>query len=237
MSYISKLIEANRDLWQDVVEHEMVTDMLEDTLPLDRFRDYIIQLRLIVGEGLRNILCRLLADCHPDQGIAVAIVSHIQSVQPGGDHFDAIAEMLRATGSHEVIALSGHLLSVPPTEALCDYLFLVGLTGTLHEKMLAISALVEITNARFQLARDGKKFPMNPIYSSWFAHHSAAILRPRLDWLRSALEGTRSGHDTWETDNHIFRRVVQYVILMNDAVRNRGKSEWPLESKYYHMKH
>ena len=236
MTYIGQMIEENKSLWNEVIDHELMTDMLEDTLPLERFRDYMIQLQLIVGEGLRNILCRLLADTHPDQGLATSIVSHIQSVQPGGDHFDAIKEMLKATGTHDPVALSGHPMSVPPTEALCDFLFLIGHRGTLHEKLLAISTLVEITNARFQLARDRKRLPMNPVYSTWFAHHSAAILRPRVEWLHAALDGTVSREMNWESDNHIFRRIVQLVILMNDAVRNRGKHEWPGESKYYHKK-
>jgi thiaminase len=234
--FMVKLVNENPHLWEQVVEHELITDMMDDTLPIERFRDYMLQLRLVVGEGLRNILCRLLADSHPDQGIAVSIVSHIQSVQPGGDHFEAISEMLHATGSHETIALSGHPHSLPPTEALCDYLYLIGLRGTLHEKILAIATLVEITHARFTLARDRKKLPMNPIYSSWFAHHSAAILRPRLDWLHKALDGTLTNNENWESDNHMFRRIVQLVILMNDAVRNRGRNEWPVESKYYHRK-
>ena len=229
-----ELIEENRPYWTEVLDHELITDMLEDTLPLERFRDYMIQLQLIVAEGLRNVLCRLLADAHPDQGLAASIVSHIRSVQPGGDHFDAISEMIKATGSHEPVTLSGHRWSVPPTEALCDYLYIIGLRGTLHEKLLAISTLVEITNARFQLARDRKKLPLNPIYASWFAHHSAAALRSRLEWLHTALDATVTKETDKATDNQIFRRLIQLVILMNDAVRNRGRNEWPAESKYYH---
>jgi thiaminase len=235
--YIARLIHENQSLWDEVVQHELITDMFEDTLPIDQFRDYMVQLRVIIGEGLRNILCRLLADCRPDQSIAASIVGHIQSVQPGGDHYDAIAEMLKATsppgGSH----LQHQSGILPASQAIVDYVFLIGLNGSVHEKVLAVATLVEITNARFQLARDQKKLPMNPIYSSWFAHHAASILRPRVEWLHSALDATvASGSIDHESDTRMFRRLVQWVILMNDSVCNRGRFEWPIDSKYYHKR-
>jgi thiaminase len=230
MTYIGKLIRENADLWDQVVEHELITDMFEDTLSIEKFRDYMIQLRVIVGEGMRSILCRLLADCHPEQTIAASIIGHIQSTQPGGDHFDAIAEMLRATGSPEITPV------LPATQAIVDYLYVIGLNGTVHEKVLAMTTLVEITNARFQLARDEKRLPMNPIYSSWFAHHSASILRPRVEWLHTALDATVTSSINEQMDKRMFRRIVQWVLIMNDSVYNRGRWEWAIESKYYHKR-
>ena len=230
MTYIGKLIDENRLLWNEVVDHELLSDMLEDSLPIDRFRDYMLQLQWLTVEGIRYILCRLMVDTPGDSGMTAAIMNHIHSVQPGGDDFEAIQEMLKATGLHEPM----HASPLPPTEALTDFLFLVGHKGSVHDKLLALSTLVEISNSRFKQARDRNKHPMNSIYSTWFAHHSAAIEKPKLEWLHSSLD--KSTCVDWSYDNHIFRRIVQLVILMNDAVRYRGRYEWSAESKYYHRR-
>ena len=234
MSYIHGLIQSEKSLWEAVVQHPLITDMCDDSLPIERFRDYMVQLRFVTGEGLRNLLCRLLADCQPDHSIASSIVGHIQSLQPGGDHFEAITEMLKATGHPEQSALAE---PIPATEALCDLLYKVGVTGSVHEKLLAICTLVEITDARFEHARRHEKHPTNPIFAMWFSHHAASLIHPKLQWLHAAIDATVTGpsHTLEPSDRQLFKRIVQWVMLMNENVRERSRFEFP-STHYYHRK-
>jgi len=234
MSYIKGLISSEKMLWDSVVQHPLITDMCDDLLPIERFRDYMVQLRFLTGEGLRNLLCRLLADCKPEHSIAASIVGHIQSLQPGGDHFEAISEMLKATG-HPEKSETGEPL--PATEALCDLLYKIGVTGSVHEKLLAICTLVEVTDARFEHARKHEKTPSNPIYAMWFSHHAASLIHPKLQWLHAAIDATVTGpgRNAEPGDRHLFKRVVQWVLLMNDQVRERSRLEFP-STHFYHKK-
>lgn len=234
MSYIKSLISSERSLWDSVVQHPLITDMCDDSLPIERFRDYMVQLRFVTGDGLRNLLCRLLADCQPEHSISASIVGHIQSLQPGGDHFEAITEMLKATGHPEKTLWAEPL---PATEALCDVLYKIGVTGSVHEKLIAICTLVEITDARFEHARKHEKTPTNPVFAMWCSHHAASLIHPKLQWLHAAIDATMSGpsHSIEPRDSQLFKRIVQWVLLMNDNVRERGRFEFPL-THYYHKK-
>ena len=233
--YIGHLIANNRNLWDAVVHHDIMEDMCNDTLPVDRFRDYIGQVRILSGQSVRSLLCRLLADCHPSHSIAGSVTGHIQSLQPGGDHFEAIAETLRSAGVSESTSVE----ALPSTQALDDCIYKIGVSGSVHEKILALSVLVEVTNARFEVNRKSGAIPTNPLFRMWFSHHASAVLGSRIQWLHAALDSSAKTADEdfpeLPSDRAMFRRIVQWLILVSDDCRTRGSLEWP-RTKYYHRR-
>jgi hypothetical protein len=124
--------------------------------------------------------------------------------------------------------------ALPATQGLCDYLFQIGHSGSVHEKVLALTVLVELSHARFEFAAKLGKTPKTPVYASWLSSRNFSLLKPRLEWMHAALDATRP-QNTCDTDRFIFCRIVQWVIVMNESVRNRGTWEWPL-SHYYHAR-
>lgn len=231
MTYLGKLISGDQELWDSIVEHQLLTEMFTDSLPMDRFRDYMIQTRFIALEGVRTLLCRLLADCRPEHSAAQSILSHIQALQPGGDHFESISEVMDACGHpHDSME------ALPATQAFCDLLFRIGVSGSVHEKILALATLSEVTRARFEQSQKPSVKPKTQAVNMWLTHHASAGVSGRVQWLHAALDSSvESGGDPSPTDRHLFRRIIQWVILINDSVRNRSLIEWPL-NKYYHRR-
>ena len=233
-SYIAELISQNKDLWETGVSHQFMDDICNDTLSVDRFRDFLTQVRFISHDGVRGLLCRLLADTH-DPNMVKNITAHVQALQSDGEHFTNVGEALKALGVTDPTSEE----KMPATEAICDYFFKIGVLGTCHEKLLAITTFVELSNARFEAARKKGKIPNNPITSKWFHDHSQAAMNPWLHYLRTALDAsvakgtTRPSSHSGHTDKTIFRRVIQWTILVCDSSTNRGIMEWP-ESKFYH---
>jgi len=233
-SYISELINQNKDLWEAGVTHQFMDDICNDTLSVDRFRDFLVQVRFISHEGIRGLLCRMLADAH-DPNMVKNLTSHIQALQSDGEHFTNVGECLKSLGVTDPTQEE----QMPATEALCDYFFKIGVLGSNHEKLLAVTTFVELSNARFEAARKKGKIPNNPITSKWFHDHSQAVMNPWLHYLRTALDksvekgATHPASHSIHTDKMIFRRVIQWTILVCDSTTNRGIMEWP-ESKFYH---
>ena len=228
-SYISELINQNKDLWETGVGHKFMDDICEDTLSVDRFQDFLVQIRFVSHEGVRGLLCRLLADSH-DPNMIKNLTKHIQALQSDGEHFTNVGECLKSLGVVDPTQEE----KIPATEALCDYFFKIGVLGSCHERLLAVTTFVELSNARFEAARKKGKVPNNPITSKWFHDHSQAVMNPWLHYLRAALDASVApvSHSV-HTDKVIFRRVIQWTILLCDSATNRGIMEWP-ESKFYH---
>ena len=226
MPYIKQLILEHRSLWEQAVHHQLKVDMCEDTLPMDRFGEYMVQHRFLTIEGVRMLLCRLLADCRPEQSTAASILRHIESVQPGGDNYEVMSEMVAGSGCR------GDPEALPATQALCDYLSQIGSNFSVHEKVLALVTLVELSNARFEFVATLGKAPKTPIFAQWLSSRNFLLLKPRLEWLHTALDATRPA-TVCDSDRFMFCRIVQWVVLMNDSVRDRGTWEWP-GAHYYH---
>jgi len=228
--FINDLVNKNKSLWDSAVNHQFMDDVCNDKLGTEKFRNFLIQMRFVSQEGLRGLLCRLLADTNEPEMVH-QLTQHIQALQFDGQHFSTVVENLKSMGVDDPFKEE----KIPATEAFCDYLLKIGTIGSKHEKLLAVTIFLEFSNARFDIARKKGKKPTNEFTSKWFNQHTSQKMNPWLTYLRSALEKEvkqNKGHI--ETSNEmIFTRILQWAVLVTDSAINRGMFEFP-GTRHYH---
>ena len=228
MSIIRDMIHQDKDLWEAAVHHEVVQGMIDDSLSEERFRDYISQLFLVLTQAIRPLLAYLLTEILPHDPLSQDIIDHIQLLQPGGSNFDGIADILSAAGVDDPTSIE----AMPGTCAICDYMLKIGIAGSLHDKLLAVSTCTALLSARFDSAK-GKSKPSNPLYSAWLLENHQNVIAPEVQYLGKALDSTKS--ESAETDRHLFRRILQWMIIMDTSTVHRGMLEWPGTKEYSQM--
>jgi thiaminase len=198
---------------------------MKGELPHDKFRDYIIQDKIFC-ESFRCFVCQVLADCPKAEDFEVfhKLVADLQGYGHEAALFEEIFKMLNIT--------KADMRAHPTTEAFNNFLWKVGTTGTLEDKLIVLYA---VEGSYMEWAERGKsrnETPKNGVYAKWAEIHTAQNLGRLIDWVKKSLDellGPKGEHIT-DTHHQLFQRALQYEIMFWDTAFMPGSSVFSGES-------
>lgn len=224
MTYLNQLIQENQELWDAAASHEFTKSMIEEKLSEECIKLHISQQGLMAMEGIRALLNRTMAIVHPSDKYIANMTQHLQSLQYGGSQFNCLMGALKMMDVDDI----SQLQYMPATEALCNYFFKIGVVGTVHEKVLAITVFTELIRYRCNTFMKYGSVQNHPVFGKWHSQRQADLIGPQLDYLREFLDETIATTPICrDTDKHVFRKVLQWIILSDSAIIHRGVFEWP----------
>ena len=203
-------------LWEHTVDHPFVLDLTKGKLPHDKFRDYIVQDKILCG-AIRGFVCNLLADCPDiaDFESLHTIVADMQGYRHEGKLFE---EMFGA------LKLSHHELHAHPnTVAFMDFLWKVGSRGTLEEKLVVLYGLEGSYMEWAERAHKRGDVPSDKVYAKWLEIHSGSNLGKIVEWIKSRLDKLVGNHGLNEHHHKLFQRTLQHEIMFWDAAYIPGR--------------
>ena len=226
---MQELMSSHKELWQVAVQHPLVMELSQDRLSMEQFKDAVTQIKYVSDVGVRGLLCSILAKLDVHHSSTGKILKYLQSFHPGGSHFEGVNEILRNLGGADLDPSN----VIFPTEAMCNHMHKLSVVGSLKEQLLVLATLVEVVNSRLQMIAQNTS-PSNPILAMYFQRHAKAVVEGGTDWIHEALDRANEGGSTTPTtkDKHIFKRTLQWMVLINDGCMQRGLSEWPLTPHY-----
>jgi len=206
------------ELWEQSVEHPFIRQLVKGSLPHDKFRDYIIQDKIFC-ESFRCFVCQVLADCPHAEDFEVfhKLVAELQGYGHEAQLFEEIFQMLNITNAD----MRAH----PTTEAFSNFLWKIGTTATLEEKLVVLYA---IEGSYMEWADRAKKSTSNAksendIYGKWIEIHSGQNLGKLVDWIKKSLDDLL-GQKMTDDHHQLFQRSLQYEIMFWDTAFMPGSS-------------
>ena len=207
------------ELWEHAVAHTFIKQFVGGELPHDKFRDYIIQDKIFC-ESLRGFVCQVLADCPKADDFEVfhKLIADLQGYGHEAELFKELFEMLNITHAD----LRPH----PSTEAFCNFLWKVGTTGTLEDKLIVMYAIEGTYMEWADRALSSGKVPSDETYAKWLHIHTSSNLGPLVTWLRKTLdELVGTGGERLLAHHHkLFERTLQYEVMFWDTAFIPGSS-------------
>jgi thiaminase len=224
MSYLQQLVQNNRDIWDAAVHHELMNAMNRETLSDEGFQEYVQQLAIVLMQGVRALLGKTMAVVLPEDQFSSEMMQHLQTLHPGGRMFDVLKANLSSLGMRNM----SNLDPMPATEAICNYMFKIGTVGTVHEKVLALATITELLNQRYQVAWKENPNPRNRMFNQFMQDFQPVITDRKMQYLSQFLEATvKNGQVSRDTDTHVFRRILQWMMIIDSAAMHKGTLDWP----------
>lgn len=219
----SELLKKNaQPILQKQFEHPFVKGLGDGTLPLDKFRYYMIQDSLYIVEYARAMAW--VAPLMPE-------VKDILSMLDAAKQSFQIEAMLKEQYFKQFgITLEDALRAEfsPTCKAYIDHLFRYTRNGTLAEGMAAILpcgwVYIEIGH-RFT---SGKKIPDNHPYKLWLITYAVPEFRDMVDWWFEILDTAVIGYPKRELFHieEIFQQSCRYEWMFWDL--GWKKAKWRL---------
>lgn len=207
------------ELWEHSVEHTFIKQFVNGDLPHDKFRDYIIQDKIFC-ESFRGFVCQVLADCPKAEDFEVfhKLVADLQGYGHEAELFKELFQMLNITHAD----LRAH----PTTEAFGNFLWKVGSTGTLEDKLLVLFAIEATYMDWADRALANKTLPSDETYAKWLHIHTSTNLGPLVTWLRKTLDELLGSNGERILAHHqkLFERTLQYEVMFWDTAFIPGSS-------------
>lgn len=212
------------DLWEMSVEHPFVKQLVCGDLDHDKFRDYLIQDKLLC-ETLRGFVCSVLADC-PDADDFEGLHKLIAELQGYGHEAELFKDMF---GKLQVS--KGDMRPHPTTEAFSNFLWRVSTTGSLEDKLIVLYGVHGTYMDWACRAQERGAKPGHEAYSRWIEIHTPANLGRLVDWIKRRLDEILGANGQRLTHHHmhLFKRTLQYEVMFWDSAYRPGSSVFPGE--------
>ena len=204
--------KSTEQLWERAVDHPFVRELSNGKLSHDKFRDYIVQDKMLC-ESIRGFVCGILADC--SEAAEFEDAHKLVADRPGYAHeAELFKEMFQAMKiNHPQTFL------YPTTEAFINFLCKVGSSGTIHEKLVVLYAIESCYMEWSDRAQKRGDVPTDHAYAKWMDIHSSKNTGKMISWIKSKL------NNMVLTDHHhkLFQRVLQHEIMFWDSAFYPGR--------------
>ena len=219
--------KESEELWKQAAEHPFVHQLTKGTLSHDKFEDYIMQDKICCG-GFRSFICNILADC-PDPDDFESLNKLVAQLQGYGHEANLFKEMFDLMNISQP-DMAAH----PSTEAFVQFLWKVGVSGTLADKLIVLHAVVASYMEWAELAKAESRIPSDKAYAKWLEIHTAASIGQVVEWIKNRLDSIvgKNGESLTEHHHSLFQRALQHEILFWDASFKLGSSAFPGESRH-----
>ena len=212
-------------LWEQSIKHLFVEQFIKGDLPDEKFREYIIQDKIFC-EDLRSFVCQVLADCPDAKDFEAvhALVANLQGYGHEADLFKEVFSMLKIK--------QGDLRPHPTTEAFAGFLWRVGTTGTILDKLVVMYAINGCYMDWADRAVANKQKPKNQTYAKWIEIHTSENMGKLVEWIENTLIGLagKKGENLTPFHHEIFEKALKFEIMFFDTAFKPGSLEFPLES-------
>lgn len=206
-------------IWDKVVTHPFVTEMVDGSLDPAVFNIYFDQDYLFLRDWA--ILLSLATAKAPDFDSARELVGFLH-LGLGGEE-GLFQEAFRERGiSHE--AVKG-LQYLPTTQGYSGYLRSLAYEGTFTEVVATLLAVEWPYLDWAQRAEAGGKRPGNRYYQTWIDLHTSPGMSGFVSWLLGVLDGCSPAPEQRQKLQGIFENVLRYEYQFFDMAY-RGES-WP----------
>ncbi len=212
MKFSESIKKAADPILQDQFKHPFVKGLGDGTLPMDKFRYYMIQDSLYIVDYARAMAW--VAPLMPD-------VNNIIAMLDAAKESFKIESMLKEQYFEQFgITMEDALKTemAPTCKAYVDHLFRFTRTGTLAEGMAAILPCgwiyIEI-GAKFT---EGKEIPDDHPFKSWLMTYAVPEFREMVNWWFGILDTAVEGYPKAELNRiqDIFEKSCRYEWMFWD---------------------
>ena len=220
MKFSEKLKEAAAPIFKAQLEHPFVKGLADGTLPLDKFRYYMIQDSLYIIDYARAMAW--VAPLMPD-------VKDILAMLDAAKESFRIEAMLKEQYFKQFgITMEDALKAerAPTCKAYVDHLFRYTRNGTLAEGMAAILPCGWVYVEVGYTFTTGREIPEDHPYKSWLITYAVPEFRDMVNWWFETLDGAIRGYPEAELTHiqDIFLTSCRYEWMFWDL--GWKKQEW-----------
>ena len=214
MDFCDELKDSVRDIWENVVTHDFVTQLGDNTLPRPTFDIYFDQYYLFIRDWL--ILLSTAAAKSPDFESARQIVAFLH-LGLGGEE-ELFQEAFRERGLS--LAQIDGLEYRPTTLHYSGYLRTVAYSGRFVDLLVAMLAMEwPYLDWAKRLDQAGKQ-PQNYYYKTWIDIHISQGMVEFVDWLRDSIDKLCVTKADQENARKIFRDILRYELMFWEMAVN-----------------
>jgi len=222
MKFSERLKKAAGPILDAQLKHPFVKGLADGTLPLDKFRYYMIQDSLYIVDYARAMAW--VAPLMPD-------VDGILAMLDAAKETFKIEAMLKEHYFEQFgITMKGALKAefAPTCKAYVDHLFRYSRNGTLAEGMAAILPCGWVYFEIGRMFTAGKEIPEDHPYKPWLMTYAVPEFQDMVNWWFQVLEGAVEGYPEVELAHveDVFRTSCRYEWMFWDLGWN--KQEWRL---------
>jgi len=218
MSITQELRDKYAPLWERMVGHPFVQELVEGTLPQEKFRRYFRQDYLFL-KALSSLLALAIAKA-PDFPSARRLSAFLDVILTGEE--ELFQRSFRQMGV--AVEKMGDIEPLPACRAFADYLLRLSYEGDFYDILVALSCVEGTYLDWAQRAKAAGKRPSNPTYREWIDIHADPGLADFVSWLRDGID--KAGLESrLERVEGIFRTCLRYEIRFWEMAY-RGE-QWP----------
>lgn len=218
MSITQELRDKYEPLWERMVGHPFVQELVEGTLPEEKFRRYFRQDYLFL-KVLSSFLALAIAKA-PDFPSARRLPAFLETILTGEEELFQRSFRQMGLAVEEIQEIE----PLPACRAFSDYLLRLGYEGDFYDIMVALSCVEGTYLDWAERARAAGKSPSKTAYREWIDIHADPGLADFVSWLRKSIDqaGLEARRERWE---EIFQTCLRYEIRFWDMAY-RGE-QWP----------
>lgn len=218
MGFTRQLKDKHKNLWERMVTHPFVQELVDGTLPPEKFRRYFLQDYLFLKD--LSIVLSLAISKAPDFDAARRLTSFLGIIVAGEE--ELFQRTFREMGMSDVELRS--IERSPTCRAFGDFLVRVSHEGGFYDILTAL-AVVEGTYLDWaQRAKAAGKQPPVAAYREWIDIHVDQCLADFVTWMRRTLDDALlAGMEDHLSD--IFKTCLLYEISFWEMAY-KGE-EWP----------
>jgi len=170
-------------LWKQAVGHPFVQELVEGTLPKEKFRRYFLQDYLFLKE--LSVLLSLAIAKAPDFDAARRLSAFLNVVVTGEEELFQRSFREMGIPREEV----DRARPLPTCRAFGDYLVCLGYEGDFYDILAALFCTEGTYLDWAQRAKGEGKRPADPAYREWIDIHADPGLADFVAWLGGRLDG------------------------------------------------
>ena len=214
MAFSNQLRNSVNEIWENVVTHEFVTHLGDNTLPRRTFDIYFDQDYLFIKDWL--ILLSMAASKSPDFESARKIVAFLHLGLGGEEELFQEAFKERGLSAGQVDQLEYR----PTTLHYSGYLRTVAYSGRFVDLLVAMLAMEwPYLDWASRLDQAGKH-PTNYYYQTWIDIHICESMVAFVDWLRNAIDRICVTDADQAIAHRIFRDILRYELMFWEMASN-----------------
>lgn len=199
------------ELWEIAVSHPFVAQMTDGSLPKEKFFLYLVQDKLLC-EVLRGFVCEVLAEC-PEASQFSAVHGMIANLKGYGQENELFFNLFRG------LEMSGPEMGpYPVTEAFSQFLWKVGATDKLIDKLIVLYVVYALYMDFADKAASETKNMSNRVYAEWIDMHTSTNIGKLVEWIEATLDFHLDEEDVRPEHVQLFKKTVEFEIMFFDCV-------------------
>ena len=217
MTLTQELRQRHDALWEQMVAHPFVEELVRGTLPREKFRIYFLQDYLFLDALVQTVALAIAKA--PDFDAARHLEEFLRAILAGEDALFRDTFQQLGMAPHDYKAAS----PAPTTLALSSYLVRVAYQGSFLEIVAALTAS-EWTYYDWaaRSVQEGRR-PADALYQGWIDIHASQELGSFVSFLRGQLDGAELTSHQLALVEEVFATVLRCEVrFWNMAYHGEG---------------